>query len=57
MANEMVILFETLQELDFIHEAKNSERCAKELKKFNFVHVPDVEWNLTSKVNTYIHFI
>lgn len=52
--NEMMILFETLQELDFIHEAKNSERCAKELKKFNFVHVPDVEWNLTSKVNAYI---
>ncbi|XP_031639550.1 uncharacterized aarF domain-containing protein kinase 5 [Contarinia nasturtii] len=37
------------QELDFIQEGENSERCAKELKKFDFVHVPWVDWNLTSK--------
>ena len=38
------------QELDFENEAKNSERCAEELKHFSFVTVPKVFWELTSKV-------
>ncbi|XP_036948212.1 uncharacterized aarF domain-containing protein kinase 5 isoform X3 [Acanthopagrus latus] len=37
------------QELDFENEAKNSERCAEELKHFSFVTVPKVFWELTSK--------
>lgn len=39
------------QELDFIHEAQNSVRCAEELSKFDFAYVPKVDWKLTSKVN------
>ncbi|KAM9339961.1 putative aarF domain-containing protein kinase 5 [Symphorus nematophorus] len=37
------------QELDFENEARNSERCAEELKHFSFVHVPKVFWEQTSK--------
>ncbi|XP_051245868.1 uncharacterized aarF domain-containing protein kinase 5 isoform X2 [Dicentrarchus labrax] len=37
------------QELDFENEAKNSERCAEELKHFSFVVVPKVFWEQTSK--------
>nr|XP_046273593.1 uncharacterized aarF domain-containing protein kinase 5 isoform X1 [Scatophagus argus] len=37
------------QELDFENEARNSERCAEELKHFSFVHVPKVFWEETSK--------
>ncbi|XP_029022243.1 uncharacterized aarF domain-containing protein kinase 5 isoform X2 [Betta splendens] len=37
------------QELDFENEAKNSERCAEELKHFKFVIVPKVFWEQTSK--------
>lgn len=44
-------LKETLaQELDFENEARNSERCAEELKHFSFVSVPKVFWEETSKV-------
>lgn len=38
------------QELDFENEARNSERCAEELKHFPFVVVPKVFWEQTSKV-------
>lgn len=45
-------LKETLaQELDFENEARNSERCADELKHFAFVSVPKVFWQHTSKVS------
>ncbi|XP_068603148.1 uncharacterized aarF domain-containing protein kinase 5 [Brachionichthys hirsutus] len=37
------------QELDFENEARNSERCAVELKHFSFVSVPKVFWEQTSK--------
>jgi aarF domain-containing kinase len=44
-------LKETLkQELDFEHEGRNGERCAKELAQFGFVHVPKIYWDMTSKV-------
>uniref|UniRef100_H3D944 AarF domain containing kinase 5 n=1 Tax=Tetraodon nigroviridis TaxID=99883 RepID=H3D944_TETNG len=43
-------LKETLaQELDFENEARNSERCAEELKHLSFVSVPKVFWEQTSK--------
>lgn len=29
-------------ELDFIHEADNAERCAQDLKHFNYIHIPKV---------------
>jgi aarF domain-containing kinase len=52
-------LRETLeQELDFINEGRNSERCAKELSKFSFIYVPRVLWNLSTKVlcsHFYLH--
>lgn len=45
-------LKETLaQELDFENEARNSERCAQELKHLSFVSVPKVFWEQTSKVS------
>ncbi|XP_039977290.1 uncharacterized aarF domain-containing protein kinase 5 isoform X2 [Xiphias gladius] len=37
------------QELDFENEARNSERCALELKHLKFVVVPKVFWEPTSK--------
>lgn len=37
------------QELDFENEARNSERCAEELKHFKFIYVPKVYWEQTSK--------
>ncbi|KFM76573.1 putative aarF domain-containing protein kinase 5, partial [Stegodyphus mimosarum] len=41
---------ENLQtELDFINEAVNMERCAKDLKHLSFIHVPKVYWNMSSK--------
>ncbi|CAG0900919.1 unnamed protein product [Darwinula stevensoni] len=50
---------ETLaEELDFLHEGKNAERCQKELLKFPFLVVPQVHWELCSKrilTADYIH--
>lgn len=37
------------QELDFLNEGRNGERCADELSKFNFVYVPKIHWDLSSK--------
>ena len=36
------------QELDFINEGKNSERCQKDLKHLGYVYVPKVHWDMTS---------
>ena len=42
---------ETLkEELDFIHEGHNGERCAEELKHLPYVYVPEIHWDLTTKV-------
>lgn len=62
MFSLLLILFDFLQdlkgtlaqELDFENEAKNSERCAEELKHFSFVTVPKVFWEQTSKVRLLI---
>lgn len=35
-------------ELDFGLEAKNSQRCSRELEKFDFLYVPKVIENLSS---------
>ncbi|KAK7792240.1 hypothetical protein R5R35_012853 [Gryllus longicercus] len=37
------------QELDFGHEGRNGERCAKDLAHLPYVHVPEVLWDLTSQ--------
>nr|XP_020850885.1 uncharacterized aarF domain-containing protein kinase 5 isoform X4 [Phascolarctos cinereus] len=37
------------QELDFENEARNSERCANDLKHFHYVVVPRVHWDKSSK--------
>ncbi|CAD5115548.1 DgyrCDS4513 [Dimorphilus gyrociliatus] len=37
------------EELDFEHEGKNSEKCAKDLKSFPYISVPKVHWDKTSK--------
>ena len=36
-------------ELDFCKEAKNSQQCAKELEKFDYLYVPKVTETLTSQ--------
>ncbi|UJR30821.1 hypothetical protein I4U23_018338 [Adineta vaga] len=36
-------------ELDFLHEARNAERCREHLKHLDYIHVPKVHWNLTKK--------
>ncbi|KAL4234953.1 putative aarF domain-containing protein kinase 5 [Mactra antiquata] len=36
------------QELDFINEGKNSERCQSDLKHLEYVYVPKVYWDKTS---------
>ena len=38
------------QELDFVHEGHNGERCADELKHLSYVYVPKIHWDLTTKV-------
>lgn len=38
------------QELDFINEGKNAERCAKELAHLNYIYVPKIVWNKCSAV-------
>lgn len=42
------------QELDFENEARNSERCARELQHFEFLVVPRVYWEQTSKVKSVV---
>lgn len=43
-------LFETLaQELNFELEGKNAERCAENLKNHDYVYVPKVHWDLSTK--------
>ncbi|KAK3600947.1 hypothetical protein CHS0354_004156 [Potamilus streckersoni] len=37
------------QELDFINEGKNSERCQNDLKHLSYVYVPKVDWSKTTK--------
>ena len=39
------------QELDFVNEGKNSERCQKDLNHLGYVYVPKVHWDLTSTVS------
>lgn len=43
-------LKETLkQELDFVNEGRNGERCADELKHLSYVYVPEIHWDFTTK--------
>ncbi|XP_055625362.1 uncharacterized aarF domain-containing protein kinase 5 [Toxorhynchites rutilus septentrionalis] len=37
------------EELDFIHEGKNAERCAEDLKKHDYVYIPKVLWEYTNE--------
>lgn len=37
------------QELDFLTEGRNGERCARDLAHLPFVYVPEVRWPLCSK--------
>nr|XP_039273644.1 uncharacterized aarF domain-containing protein kinase 5-like isoform X1 [Styela clava] len=37
------------EELDFINEANNSEKCKKDFKKFPFITVPAIHWDKTTK--------
>lgn len=42
---------ETLrQELDFVNEGLNSEKCARDLKHLKYIYIPKVYWDLTSSV-------
>ena len=37
------------QELNFINEGRNAEKCAEDLKHFKYVYVPKVYWEYSSK--------
>ncbi|KXJ79918.1 hypothetical protein RP20_CCG027554 [Aedes albopictus] len=37
------------EELDFIHEGRNSERCAEDLRKHDSIYVPKVLWDYTNE--------
>jgi len=39
-------------ELNFLQEGQNAERCAKDMEKFSFVHVPKVHWSFTKTVSS-----
>lgn len=41
-----------VQELDFVNEGKNSERCQSDLSHLQYVYVPKVHWEKTSTVRT-----
>ncbi|KAJ8922110.1 hypothetical protein NQ315_004042, partial [Exocentrus adspersus] len=36
------------QELDFVNEGQNAERCARDLKHLKYIYVPKVFWEYTS---------
>ena len=45
-------LKETLrQELDFEQEGRNGEQCRLDLRHLDYVYVPQVLWDMTSKVS------
>lgn len=49
---------ETLQdELDFLKEGANSEKCAKDLCKFQYIYVPKIHWDLCTNVNVLLPHI
>ena len=39
------------QELDFVNEGQNSERCQRDLQHLGYVYVPQVHWDKTSTVS------
>lgn len=58
-----MIDFIEFEYLDFLHEARNAERCREHFKHLDYVNVPKVHWNLTKKVisefsfNDFVFFI
>lgn len=40
----------SLQELDFVNEGKNAERCADDLRHLDYIYVPKVYWDYTNSV-------
>ncbi len=44
-------------ELDYTREAKNAERCATKIKKLDYVKIPDVFWDYTTKRVLTMEFI
>lgn len=45
------------EELDFLNEGANAERCAEDLKKHKYVHIPKVYWDYSSSVSYLLHVI
>nr|CAD7429207.1 unnamed protein product [Timema monikensis] len=46
-------LRETLeQELDFLNEGRNAERCAKDLAHLSYIYVPKVHWDTSTLVSS-----
>lgn len=39
-----------VQELNFVQEGQNAERCAKDLRSLRYVHVPKIHWSHTKTV-------
>ena len=55
-----IILFQDMkgtlaQELDFVNEGQNSERCQRDLQHLGYVYVPQVHWDKTSTVSNSTH--
>lgn len=38
------------QELDFVKEGLNGERCARDLAHLKYVHIPTILWKYTNTV-------
>ena len=43
------------QELDFEQEARNGEQCREDLCHLDYVYVPEILWNTTSKVKAILN--
>lgn len=39
-----------VQELNFVQEGQNAERCARDLESLRYVHVPKIHWSHTKTV-------
>lgn len=46
-----------LMELDYTREAKNSERCMASIKDLDYVHIPKIYWQYTTKRILTMEFI
>lgn len=46
-----------MEELDFEKEGENGERCRRELQHLDFLYVPQINWDITTKVRIKCGFL